>query len=180
MEQARGPSELSASGFKDLIDEAGERVLAEIRERLAHLRQNPDGLELATLILRDLPFLLAEVDALRARSEESERDLRTLRDERHSQDLAFRALQSVVDQQRAEIEAVRAHLDEAQRQRMELAQALSAIIAATAGAPRQRDTLRAYAQALNRIRDLLAEQAAECGPAPDDEGHSTAPLGDGA
>jgi len=159
-DEQRGPSELSQSGLKDLLDEQSDLALAEVRRHAAQVRQEPDGLEVAALLLHDLPFLLAELESLRGRCEQDAATIRSQRDELRSLDLAVRTLQTLAEQQRSEIEALGARLEAALENRVQLAQALIAIIGATGGAALSETNREAYAAALEGIEDLLAEHTA--------------------
>jgi hypothetical protein len=165
------PSEERLEG---LIAEVDGRELAEVRERCLRLRLHFDAEAIAALLVRDLPFLFTEVEYLRAVAELKDQTIFTLRDEHTSLDLASRALQTAIQQQRSQLASLQAQLEQASVYEVQATRALTVAVGAIEVAQR-RDTLRIYADARELIHTVLYHAPGEVeadeserqdGPAP--------------
>ncbi|HTE84351.1 MAG TPA: hypothetical protein VK821_06445 [Dehalococcoidia bacterium] len=111
----------SRTPIEALIAETARRELANVRERYVRLRLQFDTQGVAELLVRDLPFLLSEVELLHTASERKDETIFALRDEHNSLELASRALQSAIQQQRGRLESLERQVQEAPQQDSEAA-----------------------------------------------------------
>jgi hypothetical protein len=161
MTQSHEPDEVLRAALQGLLGETTDQLLTEVRERALRVRLQPDAEDVATLLVRDIPLVLAEADLRRMGSEQKDRVIDSLEDEHRSLDLAVRALQTAVDQQQTELEALRARLDVALAQRSQLVHVLSALLSATVEQGLRPENRHVYSAALASLQTVLSEEPAE-------------------
>jgi hypothetical protein len=161
MTQPHEPNESLQAALRVLLSEVSDRALAEIRQRSLRLCLEPAVEEVATLLVRDLPFVLKQAELWQAGSERKDQLIDTLQDEHQSLELAVRALQTAVNQQQTELGTLRARLDRVLTHRTDLLVALSTILGATVEQALRPENRRIYAQALESIRTVVNEHTTE-------------------
>jgi hypothetical protein len=152
----------SAADLEALITAISLRDLIEVRERCLRFRLHLDIDSMAGLLVRDLPFLISELEYLQAAAEIKDKSIDALRDEHNSLDLASRALQAALQQEQTRLESLQSLLRQTSLYEAQATRALT-IAAGALEVAQRRDPLKIYADALGLVDSVLNRDSGDLG-----------------